>query len=175
MKEELETGEVYVRIRSTRGTDTRDQDEAIVAAVYEDVDEAERESDRLNALLEERLAGARDVQPDSADATGGEVGPSGADAAGVAKPTVEGDDEVSKVYVGQGGGIDVGSWIPLPREVAFEEIAPQVRSNRVSDSAPHVKVNFSSDVPISGWTQVDRDVVRDQIAPLIERFRLDDR
>lgn len=175
MKEELETGEVYVRVRSTRGTDTRDQDEVIVASVYEDVDEAERESDRLNALLEERIAASRDVQPDSADATGGEAGPSGSDAAGAVEPTIDGDGEVSKVYVGQGGGIDGGNWIPLPREVVFEEIAPQVRSNRVSDSAPHVKVNFSSDVPISGWTQVDRDVVRDQIVPLIERFRLDDR
>ncbi|WP_313692217.1 DUF7389 domain-containing protein [Halorarum halobium] len=181
MKEELETGEVYVRVRSTRGTDTRDQDEVIVAATYDSMDEAEDESDRLNALLAERIGAARDVQPDdeggrkSGAEPRGDAGAVDATPPAEREPTIDGDGEVSKVYVGQGSGIGGASWVPLPREVVFEEIAPMVRRNRVDDdSAPHVKMNFSSDVPISGWTNVDPDVVREVIMPLIDRHRTAD-
>lgn len=147
----------------------------IVASVYESAADAENESDRLNALLEARMEASRDVQPDSGDGTEHEAGTPDAGPDEVPEPTPAEDGETSKVYIGKGAGVGGTNWVPLPREVVFEEIAPLVRRNLVGDDDPHVKVNFSSDVPISGWNTVDADVVKNRIVPMVDRFRTDDR
>ena len=49
--DELEDGRVLVRIKSRRGTGTRDQDEVTVQATYDDVGQATVESDQLNKIL----------------------------------------------------------------------------------------------------------------------------
>ncbi|MFP8888523.1 hypothetical protein ACLI4U_01985 [Natrialbaceae archaeon A-CW2] len=158
---EMENGNISVRIKSRRGTGTRDEDEVIVQAVYSDLDEAENESHRLNQLLEKRMQDARTVknaeeQDNDSDITSPE--PS--------------EPEVSKVYLGNGSRL--GGWIPVPKQIVFNKIAPLVSKNSVENSEiPGIKINFSKDVPTSGWTEVDADVISNEIEPLVRNYRLD--
>lgn len=156
--EEMENGNVKVRVRSRRGTGTRDEDEVIVEAVFQDLDEAESQSERINSIVEERVADARGV----------------GDPAIPDEQLAEDTDspDVSKIYLGDGSNLE--GWIPIPREVVFEQIAPLVSNNRVEDDElPGVKINFSSDIPISGWNEVAAEVVSSEIEPIIEDHRLD--
>lgn len=148
-----------VRVRSRRGTGTRDQDEVIVEAVFQDLDEAESQSNRINSILEQRIADAREVgDPALPDKDPGE------------QSTTQ---EVSKIYLGDGSHLE--GWIPISREVIFEQIAPLVSNNRVGDDGPPgVKINFSRDIPISGWNEVAPEVVSSEIEPIIEKHRLDE-
>jgi len=50
-----------VRIKSKRGTETRDEDEVIVQALFKNMETAESESQRLNQIVKERLLDARKV------------------------------------------------------------------------------------------------------------------
>jgi hypothetical protein len=159
---ELENGNVVVKIRSRRGTGTRDQDEVTVEAVYENVNEAERESERMNRLVEERMEAAREVGNfENSDLDG-------------SSPATEDEPrpDLSKIYLGDGSRIK--GWISRPRQIIFEEIAPLVSKNEVEDEhTPTVQVNFSKDVPASGWTEVDAQAVSEKIEPLVRRHRVD--
>jgi len=158
---ELENGSVSVRIKSRRGTGTRDEDEIIVQAVYSDLDEAENESHRLNQLLEKRMQDARSIRNiEEQDSDSGTSNP---------EPS---EPEVSKVYLGDGSRLD--GWIPVPKQIVFDKIAPLVSKNGVDNSKiPGIKMNFSKDVPISGWSEVDADIVSNEIEPLVRNYRLD--
>lgn len=159
---ELENGNVLVRIKSKRGTGTRDEDEITVEAVYGDLDEAERESARMNELVADRMADAREVgNSDEADADDSSDGTED-----------EPRPDVSKVYLGEGSRIN--GWVPVPKDIVFQEIVPRVKKNEVDDEyAATIQVNFSKDVPASGWTEVDAQVVSDEIEPLVRRHRVD--
>lgn len=158
---EMDNGNVFIRVRSKRGTETRDEDEIIVQAVYADIDEAEDESHKINQLVKDRMLQARELT-DPADENGDVP----------SDPTQPNDSDHSKVYLGKGSPL--GGWIPVPRQVAFEKIAPLVTKNRVDDEdALGIKVTFSKDVPISGWNEVDVDVVKNEIEPLVRNHRLD--
>ncbi|NEU56212.1 hypothetical protein [Halorussus sp. MSC15.2] len=160
---ELENGSVLVKVRSKRGTGTRDQDEVTVETTFEDLDEAERKSARVNELVAERMADAREVGNSEEAETVGV--PSGTEN--------DSGPDVSKVYLGEGSRIS--GWVPLPKEVVFQEIAPRVRKSEVDDEhVPGVQVNFSEDVPTSGWTEVDAEVVSEEIEPLVRRHRVDE-
>ena len=151
--EELESGNVSVKIRSKRGTETRDQDEVTIEAVFENLEDAEAHSDRVNDLVKERLSSAREFGNDDL-------------------PDESTGSEESKVYFGDGSNLQ--SWIPLQREVIFQEIAPLVSNNSVEEKeTPGIKMNFTSDIPISGWQEVDADVVLNEIEPIVEKHRLD--
>lgn len=181
---ELDDGRVVVEIRSKRGTGTRDEDTVSVSAVFRDVAEAEAESDRLNRLVRRRMEDAREVShsPEDTEGGGSEPGetPEPAGVSGGTR-TEEGeasgdgpaDSEEPKIYLGEGS--QLSGWIPLPREVVFERIAPLVSNNVVDEDDPHVKVNFTSDVPASGWKRVDEDVVHDRIEEVVRRHRVDQR
>lgn len=152
----LENGTVMVRVRSRRGTGTRDQDEITIEAVFDDMDEAESQSGRINHLVQERMADARKVG--NAEAS---------------EETNQENPEISKVYLGDGSKLS--GWIPLPKQVVFDEIAPLVSKNPVEgDDLPGIKVNFSKEVPISGWHEVDAEVVSTEIEPRIRNHRLDE-
>ena len=158
---EMDNGNVFVRVRSKRGTGTCDEDEVIVQAVYADIDEAEDKSHKINQLVCERMLEARELT-DTQEKTGDVSSDSN-------RPD---DSDHSKVYLGNGSRL--GGWIPVPRQVVFEKIAPLVTKNRIDEEAiPGIKMNFSKDVPISGWNEVDADVVRNEIEPLIQNHRLD--
>lgn len=177
---ELDDGRVVVEIRSKRGTGTRDEDTVSVSAVFRDVEEAEAESDRLNRLVRRRMEDAREVSHSPDETEGGGSDP---ESGGVSEGTRTEDDEASgdgpaesegpKIYLGKGS--QFSGWIPLPREVIFERIAPLVSNNVVDEDDPHVKVNFTSDVPASGWKRVAEDVVHDRIEEIVRRQRLDQR
>lgn len=152
---ELENGSVIVRVRSRRGTGTRDQDEVTVEGVFDNLDQAKDQSKRINHLVQERMADARKVGD-----------------AGTPEETDQKDPDVSKVYLGDGSKLS--GWIPLPRHVVFEKIAPLVTKNEIEDDdLPGIKVNFSKDVPKSGWHEVDAEVVSTKIEPLVRNNRLD--
>lgn len=158
----LDDGRVTVRVKSTRGTGTRDQDEVIVSAIYESYDEAREESEELTTLLQQRMAEARQMgsEPDTI--------PEKADDISTPEPI---QYDTSKVYIGNGSRL--GGWIPVKREIVFEKIAPLVTRNRGEESELTMKVNFSKDVPISGWNDVDVDIVKEKIEPLVREHRTD--
>lgn len=58
---QLEDGGVHVKLSSTRGTGTRDEDTMRVETVYPDIEMALEDSWRLNKLVSERLTAARKV------------------------------------------------------------------------------------------------------------------
>jgi hypothetical protein len=120
------------------------------------MDQAESESARVNKLLQERMADARKV--------GDAEAPEGKN---------QENSGVSKLYLGDGSKL--GGWIPLPKQVVFNEIAPLVSKNLVEgDDLPGIKVNFSNEVPISGWQEVDAEVVSTEIEPRVQKHRLDE-
>jgi len=151
---ELENGAVRVKVRSRRGTGTRDQDEVIVEAVFDDLDQAENQSERVNQLVQERMEDAREIEASQGTETLGEQ-----------------DSEVSKVYLGKGA--ELSGWIPLPKQIVFREIAPLASKNPAEDDLQGIKMNFSEDVPISGWQEVDAEIVSEEIEPLVRKHRLD--
>lgn len=153
---EFDDGTVFVKVRSKRGTGTRDQDEVTVEAAFDDLADAEAESERLNDLVEARLAAARDVS--------------------VGDTTESAPQETtthSKVYLGSGAGMR--GWIPLPTDVIEDEIVPLVRRFDVEDAddVESVSVNFTKDVSASGWHDVDAGVVTRKIEPLVKRNMVD--
>lgn len=186
---ELEDGRVHVHLSSTRGTGTRDEDEVRVNAVYPDVEVALEDSWKLNELISERLYDARRVAnpPEEAESrprygqrSGAEVdrgiqtdnsnlSPSQTETEEVQKKSSPMPD-TSKVYFGNGVGLS--GWIQVPSEIIFEEIAPLVANNQVSDETNGVKVNFSSDVPVSGWKTVDERIVVEEIIPIVKNNRV---
>lgn len=156
---ELDTGNVFVQIKSKRGTGTRDQDEVIVQATYTDVETAQNQSSLLNQMLKERMAEVREMgdPPEIED-----------------EFEIPNEDEYdySKVYLGEGSRMS--GWIPVDRRIVFEKIAPLASKNTVEDEdSMHINVNFSKDVPLSGWNKVDASVVSKQIEPLIREHRVD--
>ena len=56
---ELENGGIHVKLSSTRGTGTRDEDKMSVETIYPDIDTALEQSWQLNQLVSERLTAAR--------------------------------------------------------------------------------------------------------------------
>jgi hypothetical protein len=151
---ELEDGSVVVRVRSRRGTDTRDQDEVTIEGVFDDLDQAESQSERINQLVQERMADARKVT-----------------SSGLLTESAQDKSEISQVYLGEGSNLS--GWIDLPREIVFEQIAPLASQNIVDgDNLPGIKLNFSEDVPNSGWQEVDAEIVSKEIEPIVRKHRL---
>lgn len=157
--DELSDGSIVIQVRSKRGTDTRDEDQVTVKAVFDNIDEAEKESQRLNQIAKKRLLDARELE-----------NPPGEDRTDETTEDSE-DSEHSKVYLGEGSNLS--GWIPVQREVIFEQIAPLVSQNMVKDDSSAIKVNFSKDIPMKGWKTVDEDVVLDEIEPIVWKNRLD--
>lgn len=159
---QLDDGTVVVKVRSKRGTGTRDQDEVTVEAAFESLDAATMESHRLNEIVQDRLADARHVD---SDGTHREESPDGTDA--------EPSESYSKVYLGSGAGMR--GWIPVPTDVIEDEIVPLVEQYVVADDqdVASVSVNFTSDVSASGWHDVDAGVVTRKIEPLVRRHAID--
>jgi|AntRauMinimDraft_4_1070384.scaffolds.fasta_scaffold01602_3 DNA excision repair protein ERCC-2 len=80
--------------------------------------------------------------------------------------------DVSKLYLGSGS--PVKGWIPMPKEVIEEHIAPKVLKNRVDENNDNIQVNSSKDVDhISGWDRVNESVVLNEIVPLVEEYRFE--
>ncbi len=187
---ELEDGRIHIHLSSTRGTGTRDEDEVRVDAVYPSVETALEESWKLNEVISERLYDARKVAnpPEEAESrphygqrnrteVDGDIQTDNPNLSSTQAETeeVQGNQanpipDTSKVYLGEGVGLS--GWIQVPREVVFEEIAPLVAHNQVSDEHNSVKVNFSSDVPVSGWKTVDKEIVVEEILPLVKNNRI---
>lgn len=157
---EVESDRVVVQIRSKRGSGTRDQDEVTVRGVYEDVEEAERESPRLNQLLEERMRDARKLGADGRSDRG-------------AGPRTEPDpEEASKVYLGDGA--ETEGWVPVEKDVIEEEIVPLVEKYETDrEDIETIAVNFSNDVSASGWNHVDAGIVTRTIEPIVQEHRRD--
>ena len=181
---ECEDGRVFVQVRSTRGAGTDDRDHVTVSAIYEDIEEAENESHRLNRIAKDRLTDAREVGVDGEvrsppSPESGIDDPSGTEPEGepnAASPVpsrdVSNPGAVSKVYLGEGA--DTSGWVPVPTEIVLEEIVPLVQ--RFETDEEHVEtifVNFSKDIPTSGWTNVDAGVVTNRIEPIIDAYRAD--
>jgi len=80
---------------------------------------------------------------------------------------------VAKLYLGSGASIK--GWIPMPKEVVEEAIAPLVLRHRMKkDEGEGIQVNSSKNVDgISGWDYVDEDVVLDEIESLVRKYRFD--
>jgi hypothetical protein len=187
---ELEDGRIHVHLSSTRGTGTRDEDEVRVDAVYPNVETALEESWKLNELISDRLYDARKVAnpPEEAESRpryrqkkraevdrdiqtdNPNLSPTQAETDEMQKNQANPVPDTSKIYLGE--GVELSGWIQVPREVVFEEIAPLVAHNQVSDENNGVKVNFSSDLPVSGWKTVDEDTVVDEILPLVKNNRV---
>lgn len=158
---ELEDGRVLVQIRSKRGTDTRDEDQVTVQAVYDDIDDAERDSSRLNQLVKDRLVDARAVGGDGLLRE-----------EYLAALDEETDGDYSKIYLGDGANMT--GWIPVKTAIVENEIVPLVERFTVEDDdADTISVNFTSDVSISGWSAVDAGVVIRKIEPLVEKYRVE--
>ncbi len=157
--DELKDGRVLVRIKSRRGTGTRDQDEVTVQATYDDVGQATVESDQLNKILRQRMSALREMNDPSEELDRFELPPSS-------------ESEISKIYLGRGS--ELSGWIPVNEQAMFEQIAPLINESIVQDdNTQSVKVNFSDDVPLSGWKEVDTTIVTEQIEPLIQKYRTD--
>lgn len=198
---ELADDRVMIQIKSKRGTGTRDQDEVTVQGFYEDIDEAEAESHRLNELLAERMREARELSTDEPEDDGAAQQSAAAATthqpkdtattqqsknAGTAQQSTESDStsdttkqpdssrsaDVSKVYLGDGA--DTSGWIPVETELVEEEIVPLVETYRTDrEDIETISVNFSSDISASGWTKVDAGVVTRSIQPIVQEHRLD--
>jgi len=156
---ELSDGSIVIQVKSKRGTGTRDEDQVTVRAVFDNIDEAEKESQRLNQIATNRLLDARELENPPEENLNGET-----------TEDSEGSEN-SKVYLGEGSNLS--GWIPVQREVIFEQIAPLVSQNMVKDDSSAIKVNFSKDIPMSGWNTVDENVVLDEIEPIVWKNRLD--
>jgi|AntRauTorcE11898_2_1112593.scaffolds.fasta_scaffold19271_2 hypothetical protein len=179
---EFDEGSVHVRIKSKRGTETRDEDEVIVQALFKNMETAESESQRLNQIVKERLLDARKVtnppeelemdieftEQNVEESTMRNVDENTINT----KTTSESHDENRpKIYLGAGSRL--GGWIPIPREVIFDKIAPLVTNNQVEDSEPNIQVNFSKGIPLSGWSTIDETVVLNEIEPIVQKYRRD--
>ena len=185
---------VMVQIKSKRGTGTRDQDEVTVRGIYEDIEEAEEESPRLNELLKDRMRAARELSTDEPEGNEAETSTAASGASGVAQEPKDTDTakdaattkatdtsrqsdpsssaDVSKVYLGDGA--DTSGWVPVETEIVEEEIVPLVETYQTDrDDIETISVNFSSDISASGWTQVDAGVVTRSIQPIVQEHRLD--
>jgi hypothetical protein len=158
---QFEDGSVVVKVRSKRGTGTRDQDEVTVEAYFDSIAAAESESARLNDLVQDRLFDARTVGGDGRDRQAPGAGDDHAASA------------YSKIYLGSGAGMR--GWIPVATDVIEDEIVPLVDRFEVDDDADvaAVSVNFTSDVSISGWHDVDAGVVTRKIEPIVKRNMID--
>lgn len=175
---------VLVKIRSKRGTGTRDEDVVVVEARYPTVEQAQSDSQELNELVEARMADARAVD-DSGCQRAADTGPisdnaepasNNGDHATDRQPSPSGADDRAttnspKIYFGDGSNLS--GWIPVPRQVVFNEIAPVVKQHTVDDETEGINLNFTSDVPLSGWKNVDPAVVVDQLEPVVRRHRTD--
>ena len=182
---------VMVQIKSKRGTGTRDQDEVMVRGIYEDIEEAEEESPRLNELLKDRMRAARELSTDEPEGNEAETSAVASGESGVSRESKDtattqqpGDTgtsrqsdpsssaDVSKVYLGDGA--DTSGWVPVETEIVEEEIVPLVETYQTDrDDIETISVNFSSDISASGWTQVDAGVVTRSIQPIVQEHRLD--
>ena len=173
---------VMVQIKSKRGTGTRDQDAVMVRGIYEDIEEAEEESPRLNELLKDRMREARELSTDETGTGGtktsdGVSGDSDASQESKATDTTRRSDpsrsaDISKVYLGEGA--ETSGWVPVETGLVEEEIVPLVETYETDrEDIETISVNFSSDISASGWTQVDAGIVTRSIQPLVQEHRLD--
>jgi hypothetical protein len=159
---QFDDGTVVVTVRSKRGTGTRDQDEVTVQAHFESLGDAEADADRLNDVVQARLADARSVDGDGTTRNPTSTGSS--DDVGESR---------SKIYLGSGAGMR--GWIPVPTDVVESEIVPVVQQYELADDEDHesISVNFTSDISESGWHDVDAGVVTRQIEPVVKRNMID--
>jgi hypothetical protein len=157
--DEFNDGSVYIQVKSKRGTGTRDEDQVTVSAVFESIDEAEEKSQKLNHIAKKRMLDARELENPPEEHRDNET------------TEASGNSEHPKVYLGEGS--DLSGWIPVPRDVIFEEILPLVSKNRVEDDSSAIKVNFSKNIPMSGWNNVDENVVLQEIEAIVCKNKLD--
>lgn len=154
----------------------------IAHALFENMETAERESYRLNRIIKDRLVDARKVTnpPEEVDENieftaedGQESRRENEDgnATDMENTTQPDEPDKPKIYLGEGS--QLSGWIPVPREIIFDEIAPVVTNNEVDDSEPNIQVNFTEDVPMSGWSTVDKTTVLNDIVPIVQEHRLD--
>jgi hypothetical protein len=135
---ELEEGSIHIRIKSKRGTGTRDEDEVIAQALFKNIDTAESESSRLNRIVKERLLDAREVtnppeemkeDGESTELDRTEAMATNTDKRSTSMDTTSESDnrDYPKIYLGDGSRLS--GWIPIPREIIFDKIAPLVTNN----------------------------------------------
>jgi len=83
-------------------------------------------------------------------------------------------ESVAKLYLGSGAPLK--GWVPLPKEVIEEAIAPLVLEHRLKngDEGEAIQINSTKNVAsLSGWDRVEKSVVLSEIVPVVEDYRFE--